>query len=150
MTEKEDGIIVRPGFVIPESELQFTAVASSGPGGQKVNKTATKIRLKWRPRESTAVREALSAADQERLLHKARKHLAEDGSFQVVSDRFRTQESNRDECRRKLALAVTGWLKKPKKRIPTRPSRASKEKRIEEKRRTSRLKQSRRRVKPEE
>lgn len=143
MKEEGKDIFIRPGFIIPESELKLSFAASSGPGGQKVNKTATKVRLKWRPFESAAVKVSLPADDQERLLGAAKQHLAEDGSIQVASDRFRTRESNVKECRRKLALRIRAFLKKPRKRISTRPTPASMERRIKEKKRTAKIKKSR-------
>lgn len=142
-----EGIPVRTGFVIPESELGFSFVRSSGPGGQNVNKTATKVRVAWHPSSSAAVKEALTPVDRERLLKRAGPSLNEDGSIQVVCDRFRTREANRRECCRKLAEIVRTWLKKPKKRIPSRPTRSSREKRLQQKARTSQIKKSRR--KPE-
>lgn len=148
--EEGKGILIRPGFLIPESELELSFAASSGPGGQKVNKAATKVRLKWRPLESAAVKASLPANDQERLLGAAKKHLAEDGSIQAVSDRFRTRESNLKECRRKLALRIRAFLKKPKKRIATRPTRAARERRLKEKKRTAEIKKSRRKAGPGE
>jgi ribosome-associated protein len=136
-------IVIRPGFAIPFAELQFSFTTSSGPGGQKVNKTATKVRLKWWPLKSETVRKRLSPEDQARLLKRAQKSVAEDGSVQVVSDRYRTRASNRIECCRKLAHRIRAWLRKPKKRIPTRPTRSSKEKRLKEKKKTSRIKKLR-------
>jgi ribosome-associated protein len=147
MPADREGVPVRAGFVIPDSELRFTFVRSSGPGGQNVNKTATKVRVAWHPASSAAVEEALPPADQERLLRRAGPSLTEDGSIQVVCDRFRTREANRRECYRKLAEIVRSWLKKPRKRIPSKPTRASREKRLQHKARTSQIKKNRR--KPE-
>lgn len=142
--DKED-IHVRPGFVIPQSELVFSYSASSGPGGQKVNKTATKTRLKWWLMNSAAVNRQLSDADRERLLKRAAKVQAEDGSIQVASDRFRNQAANRKECCRRLAEKLRAWLRKPKKRVKTKPTRASKERRLSEKKRMAQIKKNRRR-----
>jgi ribosome-associated protein len=138
-----EGVPVRTGFVIPLAELHFSFIRASGPGGQKVNKTATKVRLKWWPEESPAIRNALSPAEQERLLRRAKKHEADDGAIQFVSEQFRSREANREACCKKLAERIRGWLRKPKKRIPTSPSRASKERRLKEKKQRSRTKKDR-------
>ena len=144
MVSEREGVQVRAGFLIPEPELHFSYVRSSGPGGQKVNKTATKTRLKWWPVESGAAHRSLSGLERARFLRKCASARAEDGSIQIVSDRFRTQETNRADCRRRLAEQIRAWLRRPKKRIPTKPTRASKERRIQEKQRISRLKKTRR------
>lgn len=144
MTDDKDGIFIRQGFVLPPSELVFQYTCSSGPGGQNVNKTHTKVRLKWWPDQSAAVRQALSPAEWRRFERKMRSALAEDGSLQWVCDRFRTREANQRECCRKLADQLREWLKKPKKRIPTKPSKASRQKRLDHKKARSRIKKDRR------
>jgi ribosome-associated protein len=142
--QEKEGIFIRRGFVIPPSEFVFQYTCSSGPGGQNVNKTHTKVRLKWWPEQSASARRALSPAEWERFARRMESALAEDGSLQWVSDRFRTRESNQRECCLKLAVQVRAWLKKPKKRIPTRPTKASKRKRLENKKARSRIKKDRR------
>jgi ribosome-associated protein len=149
MAAGSDPLEIRPGLAIPGSELLYTYARAGGPGGQNVNKTATKARLKWRPGESTALREALSPEAFQRLMRKAAPLLGEDGAVQVVSERFRTREANRNACRRKLAELIRSWLAKPKKRIPTAPTRVSREKRLKEKKRKAQIKQKRRRPDPE-
>ncbi len=143
--DEKKGAFVRPGFIVPGKELLFSYVRSSGPGGQKVNKTATKVRLKWKPGSSTAAKEALTPGERQRMLRRCSGETGADGAVQFVSERFRSREDNRDACRRALARKILAWLRKPKKRIPTSPSKASKEKRIENKRKTSALKKSRQR-----
>jgi len=101
MPPEDQGIHVRPGFDLPEGELHFSFTASSGPGGQNVNKNATKVRLKWWPYQSAPVQKCLSPADRDLLFKRIERALAEDGSVQVVSDRYRTRESNRNACRSK-------------------------------------------------
>lgn len=144
MGGEKESLWIKPGFVIPPSELHFAFTRSSGPGGQNVNKTATKVRLKWWPAQSNAAHEALSTIALERLLERARPHLAEEGSLQVVSDSFRTREANRRACCRKLAGSIRSWLRTRKKRVPTSPTKKSKVHRLETKRRTSRQKALRR------
>ena len=127
MAASSDPIEIRPGLAIPGAELFFTYARAGGPGGQNVNKTATKARLKWRPGESAALREGLSADAYRRLMRKAAPLLGEDGAVQVVSERFRTREANQNACRRKLAELVRSWLARPKPRIRTAPTRVSRE-----------------------
>jgi len=143
MDEEKDIVYVREGFFIPPAELHFSFALSSGPGGQNVNKNATKVRLKWWPVESAAVNKQLISSDRYRLLKKAQKAISEDGSIQVVSDRNRTREANKRDCCEKLAKMLRTWLKKPKPRIKTKPTRASKERRLTDKKRTSQVKKNR-------
>ena len=143
MAGEKESLWIKPGFVIPASELHFAFARSSGPGGQNVNKTATKVRLKWWPAQSSAARAALSAVAVERLLERAEPHLTEDGSLQVVSDSFRTREANKRASCQKLAGKIRSWLRIRKKRVPTSPTKNSKVSRLDNKRRTSRLKAQR-------
>jgi len=144
MAGEKENLWIRPGFVIPASELHFAFTRSSGPGGQNVNKTATKVRLKWWPAQSCAARAALSTSAMERLLERAGPHLAEDGSLQVVADSFRTREANKRASCQRLAGKIRSWLRVPKKRVPTRPTKNSKVRRLDNKKKTSRLKALRR------
>lgn len=139
------GLVIRTGFTIPYDELLFSFAASSGPGGQKVNKTETKVHLKWCPAKSAALEKSLSPSERERLLKRAESHLNDDGAVQIISSRFRTREANRSDCLEKLATKIRAWLKKPKKRIPTKPTRAAKERRLKEKKRISSIKKNRQR-----
>jgi len=145
LDREENGIRVKKGLVIPMDEISFTFCASSGPGGQKVNKTATKARLKWNPLASPAMKGFLSSNELERFLKRVKPLLAEDGSFQVVSDSSRSRETNRQDCMKKLGKRIAGWLRKPKKRVSTKPTRASVERRLKQKKRDSRIKKERRR-----
>jgi ribosome-associated protein len=146
----DEGLYIRPGFTVPEAELRFSYSHSSGPGGQNVNKTATKTRLKWNPAQSRAAAQCLSAEERERLLEKTGSLLGEDGSIQIVSDRFRSRLANQEDCRDRLVRLVRKALRRPKKRIPTRPTRASKERVLKEKRKKATIKKLRRRPTGEE
>jgi len=139
-----DGIQVRPGLIIPENELVFTTIRASGPGGQNINKRSTKVRLKWWPASSTAAREGLLPAQWLRLLTRSSAARADDGAVQVTSQAHRTQEANKDECRRKLASLIRSWIATPKKRVRTKPTRASRDRRIKEKKRRGDIKKQRR------
>lgn len=143
MEKEKEGIFIRHGLTVPFSEVAFSYIRSPGPGGQKVNKTATKVRLKWWPLDSQALKDSLGDADRERLIRRACSETYEDGSVQVTAHQFRTREANREACCRKLADRIRSWLKKPKKRIPTKPTRTSKEKRLQEKKKRSQIKRDR-------
>lgn len=126
-------------IVIPESEVRESFVTSTGPGGQNVNKVATKVELRWAPKDSASFREAEHAY----LLHRLEQRLTDKGELLVTCDEHRTQARNRDEARSKLAAIVRQALHRPKKRRPTRPSKASVKRRLEGKRRRADVKKSR-------
>jgi ribosome-associated protein len=132
-------LTVNARVTIPEDELRLSFARSGGPGGQNVNKVETKVEVRWRPAES----EALSEADREWLLDKLSGRLTVDGDLIAVSSRHRTRERNRTDALEKLAETVRKALKRPKRRRPTRRTRASIERRLEEKKRRSDVKRSR-------
>ena len=116
---------------IPLSEIDVSFARSGGPGGQNVNKVETKVVLRWRPAESAA----LTGERLERLMKKLRSRLTTEGELIVTSERHRTQDRNREDALAKLAALVEDALKVPKRRRKTRPSRASKERRLAAKKR---------------
>jgi ribosome-associated protein len=129
-------LVVTAGLVIPEDELQWRFSRSSGPGGQSVNTSDSRVQLAWDARESVAV----SSSQRSRLLARI-----PDGVVQVVAAEHRSQWRNRREARRKLAAAVRAAIAKPPpSRRPTRPSRASVERRLAAKYRRGELKRQRR------
>jgi ribosome-associated protein len=126
-------------LVIPARELEWTAVRSGGPGGQNVNKLSTKVELRFDVTASAALTSAVKA----RLLARAASRLDAGGKLLVTADTTRSQSQNLELARERLAELVRAALVAPKKRRPTRPSRAARERRLETKRQVSEKKRSR-------
>jgi ribosome-associated protein len=127
-------------LTIPVSELRVSFARSGGPGGQNVNKVASKVQLRWAPATSTA----LSDADRAWLLNKLASKLTSDGDLLVTSDLTRDQGRNRADAEGKLADIVAAALVRPKKRRATKPSKAAKARRIDEKKARGQIKKARR------
>ena len=133
-------IAVGPGVTIPAGELSLAFARSGGPGGQNVNKVASKVELRW----NVATSMALGDVDRAWLLGKLASRLTHDGTLIVTSTATRDQLKNRDDALAKLALIVRSALVRPKPRRPTRPTRASKRRRLDDKRHRSEIKRGRR------
>ena len=127
--------------LIPESELNEQTSLSGGPGGQHANKTHSRVTLSWTPQNSLV----LSATSKARIRNRLSHRLTQDGAIQVHVDSHRSQHRNRDEARQRLAELITNALKRDKPRRKTKPSRRSKERRLEGKRQRAQTKQGRKR-----
>lgn len=136
---------VRADLVIPATELREEATRSRGPGGQNVNKTSTRVTLRWNVAESAA----LAPEQRRRVEDRLGNRLTRAGELVIHCDRTRSQARNRELARARLAELVAGALAKRKSRRPTRPTRAARERRLEEKSRRSRVKRTRGSVPPE-
>lgn len=134
-------LIINATVQIPPADLAITAARSSGPGGQNVNKVATKIELRF----NLPGTRALSEATKERLRALARSRLDADGWLLVTSQLTRDQSRNLEDARDKLRALILRALERPTPRRPTRPTRASKERRVADKRQRAATKQLRRR-----
>ena len=130
---------VNESVAIPRSELDVRVSRSSGAGGQHVNKTSSRVEIFWNIRASRA----LSDEERSRLLDKLSSKLTTEGSIRVVASDMRSQSRNRDLAEERLADLVRRALVIPRKRRPTKPTRASKEARLEEKKRHARKKRDR-------
>jgi ribosome-associated protein len=128
------------GLEIPEAELSFTTGPSSGPGGQNVNKVASKVELRF----AFVASRALSNAAKRRLQVIAAGRLDAEGRIVVTSQVSRNQAHNLEDARQKLARLVARSLVAPKRRIETKPTAASRKRRLAEKRRQATRKQERR------
>jgi ribosome-associated protein len=120
---------IKPGLTIPDNELSFSFVRSSGPGGQNVNKVATAAQLRYDVRNSSA----LSMELKERLLKLAGARMTQDGILIIEAKRFRTQEKNRTDALLRLAALIEKADRRPVVRQATRPSLATRAKRVETK-----------------
>jgi ribosome-associated protein len=126
---------------IPDDEFQWSFVRAGGPGGQNVNKVASKAVLRWDVVGSSSV----PADVKNRLTAQQRRRLTSEGKLVLNSQRFRDQEKNRQDCLDKLRDMLRQAATPPKRRKPTRPTRGSRTARLRDKRARSALKMGRRR-----
>ena len=137
-------VVVDRRLVIPAAEIDIAFARSGGPGGQNVNKVASKVEVRWVPGESAAVRQALPEHDRTWLLARLQSRLTNAGELIVTSSLTRDQTKNREDALGKLAAILREAMIRPKTRRPTRPTRGSRERRLQTKRHNSDRKQSRR------
>lgn len=133
-------LVVRPGLAVPIEEIEFRADPSGGPGGQHANRSATRVELRFAPLASRA----FSPRQRALLAEALASRLTGDGVLRVVSARERSQLQNRRAALARLADLLARALERPAPRTPTRPTRASKRARVEDKRRRATIKAKRR------
>lgn len=127
---------------IPLTEIEISAIRSRGAGGQNVNKVSTAIHIRFDVRASSA----LSDNDKARVLRVRDQRISKEGIIVIKSQRFRSQDKNRSDALEKLAEMIRKALVEKKPRKPTKPSTRSREKRLDEKTKRGRLKETRRKI----
>ena len=142
-TTSENILPIRPGLDIPMSELHFRFSRSSGPGGQHVNRSATRVELLFDVAHSPSLDESQRA----KLIGRLSSYLDREGVLHLASQSSRSQTRNREELVKRFQSLLASALVQRRKRRPTRPTRSSREKRLDSKRQRSEVK--RRRKPPE-
>lgn len=127
-------------FDLPQDELNFTYVRSSGAGGQNVNKVNSKAVLRWNALETRALPEDVK----NRFVRRYKSKLTAEGDLVLMSDRFRDQGRNASDCIEKLKALIQTVATPPKKRKPTKPTYGSKMRRLKSKKEQSEKKRNRR------
>lgn len=132
-------LIVSPSITLPESELVERFLRADGPGGQHVNRTESAVELRFDVIHSMALPEDV----RERLLARRDRRLTGEGVLVIQARRFRDQARNRDDVRERLVEIIRGVILPPKRRVATRPTRASKERRLLGKQQRGKIKRNR-------
>jgi ribosome-associated protein len=133
---------INPNLVIPDSDLSFAFIRASGPGGQNVNKVSSAVQLRFDMAGTTALSDAVKS----RLRALAGRRVTDDGAILITARNQRSQDHNRREALERLADLISKALIVPKTRKATKPTRASKERRLEGKTRQQQTKKARRTV----
>jgi len=133
---------INPNLVIPDADLSFAFIRASGPGGQNVNKVSSAVQLRFDMAGTTALSDAVKS----RLRALAGRRVTDDGAILITARNQRSQDHNRREALERLADLISKALVVPKTRRATKPTRASKERRLESKTRQQQTKKARRTV----
>ena len=131
-------IEITPSLLIDERDLQIDFVRASGPGGQNVNKVATAVQLRFDVNASSLPEDVKA-----RLIHLAGNRMTSEGVLLIEAKRFRTQEQNREDAIQRFVELMRKSLVKPKARKKTKPTQASKEERLKEKKKRAEIKKLR-------
>lgn len=140
----EGDLRISDRLTIPRAEIDFRASRSGGPGGQHANTSSTRVEVLWNVARSAVLDEKQRA----RLLQRLDNRINAEGVLQVASSEQRSQLQNREAAETRLAELVRKALQKRRRRKPTRPTRASKERRLKEKKHRGRIKEKRGKVDP--
>jgi ribosome-associated protein len=133
-------LYITPTLAIDESEIQLEFIRASGPGGQHVNKVASAVQLRFDVRNSLSLPNDV----RERLLRLAGSRITEDGILIITARRFRSQERNRQDAIERLVELIRKAAEEPRLRRKTKPTLASKRRRLDTKHRRSETKRTRR------
>jgi ribosome-associated protein len=139
-------IEITPELAIPDGELTFTASRSGGPGGQNVNKVSTKVTLAF----DVAGSPSLSSAQKAHIFERLATRISRGGVLRVVSQRHRSQAANREAAVGRLVELLRSALAEEPPRVPTRPTRVARERRVVSKKLRAHIKESRRRPSAED
>lgn len=139
MTPADSSLYVNGSLSIPRDELDVRVSRASGAGGQHVNKTSSRVEIFWNVLSSRA----LSDEQRSRVREKLTSRLTTDGSIRVVASDMRSQTRNRELAEERLAELIARSLIVPKKRRPTKPTKASREARLDTKKKHSSKKRER-------
>jgi ribosome-associated protein len=134
-------LVVTDSVRIPDHELEWSFARSGGPGGQNVNKVASKAVLRWR---TGATRAAIPPGAMARMRIRFPSRFTAEGDVLVQSQQYRDQERNREDCLAKLAEMIRGSLVEPRPRKATKPTKGSQRRRLADKRHRSERKRRRR------
>lgn len=132
-------IPVTPHITLDDAEIEERFIRASGPGGQNVNKVATAVQLRFDAVHSPS----LPAPVRERLIALAGRRISAEGILVITAQRFRTQSRNRADALERLLELIRTAARPPKSRKPTRPTRASKKRRLADKQHRGELKRGR-------
>ncbi len=135
----KENLIIKNGIVIPGHELEITTSRGGGPGGQHVNKTSTRISVRWNIKNTTA----LNDTQKERVLNKLQAQLTSDGDIIVHNSSSRSQQQNKKNALDTLAKRISKALHVPKKRMKTKMPKGVKEARLQTKKQRGELKKMR-------
>jgi ribosome-associated protein len=135
----KNDLFIKNGITIPEHELEITTSRSGGAGGQHVNKTDTRITIRWNIKAT----QALADEQKQLVLEKLASRITQDGDLVINNSESRSQQQNKKNALNNLAAVIRNALHVPKKRIATKVSKALKEARLKTKAHRSTIKQMR-------
>lgn len=137
---------IKDNLFIDEKEISESFIRASGPGGQNVNKVSTAVQIRFDVAHSPSLPEDVRT----RLIALARNRLTKEGVLILTAQKYRTQDQNRLDARRRLAELILRATVPPRKRVPTKPTRASKETRLQGKAHRSQIKRRRQTIDPDD